>query len=321
MMILREIDVAPTCFVSELILWLAIGRPPVAAYASKDGDFRTDVRSFETGRYDILSDGFSRGEFEAVGASTDFDEYEAVLFFDEMPSDAPEHFKHGATALFEYADKKNLSFDEAFREQEEYRQNYLAEQESVFDWHIEKATVGVLSKIFDQTLSTTGAPEIADDSGYADLGELEEIDARSWSVHGFDFQSTSLKASDRTYRMVQVDTQSAFEVFQTPFLEPVSIPTDQYGSYFIASTASDEPNSAARRRGRPKKSLPSIETILRKEFFKRLREGALPEKREAIIEEAMTWCKDTLVAEISRTVAQRYLKPIFDKMPKKVARK
>lgn len=115
--------------------------------------------------------------------------------------------------------------------------------------------------------------------------------------------------------MVQVETQKAFEIFPKPQLPYNDVQLRQVGSFLRASRHSALPQSRTRR-GRPKLQTAELDQVIRNEFRRRLKAGLLSEKREAIIQEAMDWAQTVLTKDISRSTAQRILKPIFDICPK-----
>lgn len=98
----EETVVAPRMLVSEVVIWLALGRPPRAWFVESDQDIREDPDNFfETfDRYGIRWDGFNREEFQTIDSDIDFEEYEEVLFFEGMPHEIDGYLNLHGVDLF-----------------------------------------------------------------------------------------------------------------------------------------------------------------------------------------------------------------------------
>lgn len=321
MKVLGEVDVADSCLVSEAVCWLAIGRLPIAEYQS-NMEIRDDIANFEPNGFTGIDYGFSVEEFEAIGAEVDYNEYEQVCYFEEMPKSAPDHLKVSTADLLKNIEETPDPFD-ASKEFTKImdamgavRQKYLDDIESPFNWYLNSALVAVMGKLLSGELEATGVRERKSDSDYPEY-EFAEISKSQWSPRHFDLGTSTLETSDRVFWMTKLDTSKVISVFPNPMVSEVSITVRQIGRHFLTGTSGDLV-SDRRKLGRPRKTAHGVELIVQREFDQRRASGRLPDKREAVLEEAMNWCEEILGASMSRSSAQRYLAPVFEKMPKKV---
>ena len=313
----EEIAVAPSMLVSELVLWLALGRPPLAWWNHDgDSDIRQDPNSFFEvfGRYGVGWDGFTREEFYSIDTDFDFDEYYSVLNFDDMPHDVVDYLRLSITDTIDYAEGIGRNPMDLHYEKEATRKKFIENCDCQFDWHLDRAKVTVLSKFFSGSLEAKGVFEAFYDEGpiYSDF---KIIEPQFWSSNGFSLNDSELTFGSNIFKAVQVETRKAFEVFPEPYSQHEDLSLRRVGSYLRASHEAGVGRPSARR-GRPKLQTAEVDQVIQNEFRRRLEAGVMPEKREAILQEAMDWARDILTKEISRSTAQRILKPLFDARPK-----
>ena len=113
------------------------------------------------------------------------------------------------------------------------------------------------------------------------------------------------------YKIVHVETQRAFDIFPEPQLPPKELTFKRIGGFLHGSLESGA-RQFKPKRGRPKTQTGDLDKVIQNEFRRRRDAGLLPKKREAVIQEAMDWSHKILSKEISRSTAQRVLKPLFD---------
>ena len=158
MKVFEEVAIAPTMLVSELVLWLALGRPPLSWFGEEETDVREEPQSFAENfdRYAIGWDGFVREEFEAIDANVDFDEYENVRHFFGTPRKAPLYLRGSVEDMIVYAEGIGRDPLEIFKEQKILNNEFIERCETQFDWYLDRAKISVLASIFDGKIEPKG---------------------------------------------------------------------------------------------------------------------------------------------------------------------
>lgn len=143
-------------------------------------------------------------------------------------------------------------------------------------------------------------------------GEFIEIPPSEWVSNSINWHNSSLNRPKRTYKAAQVNTEDIIKCFPNPLIPPARHEGLSFGETFISSSKGEPHESTARSRGRPKKSDGNLEKFLLHEFVRRRDAGELPSKREAIYQAAMEWAEAVAGIPLSRTAAQKYLRPLWD---------
>lgn len=137
---------------------------------------------------------------------------------------------------------------------------------------------------------------------------IEPVPNVHWRIDGVEWDERRLRSSSRAYAFIALDAEQVLAQFPEPFLPAVGAAGRTFGGTMI-----HEAKNGRRTRGGSHSQKREIEEAVRQEFSARRDRGALPDKKEAIYQEAMEWVRAHHDKEISRGTALRYLQPLWAK--------
>lgn len=159
-----------------------------------------------------------------------------------------------------------------------------------------------------------------DDNSETVRWEERSVTTSHWRMSEIDWQRANLgkrEDSSPSWVAVRVNFQELLALFPQPDLPGENLTVSRYGRTLTHIGAPKSRGTGENRgKGRPLKGGGAVKTAVLNHFSKRHAASDLPEKKEAIIEEARAWAQDLFGEDLSRTTLQRYLKPLFSKMTK-----
>ncbi len=318
----KVIDWPDTCYIQEAAYWLAFGRVP-DYFLDDDG---ADQRQGEDARYSgeiVEFDwGYSEAEFRAAGVSVDYERYSRV--FQEHVYESADDIKTWERRLSDFREREDSSDGIQFveRQVEEARAGVAA-----WDWRrsiddliaafIDNARAKIFQALFAGELTAIGWREYENNHAadeMEDQGEFITIDKSRWSLRHFDWEKSELVAGKDRFRAVQVSTDDLLSRFPAPLCEPLIATVRIYpGVAIINDDAEGDATEHAlpRPRGRPAKGGGAVQTVVQNFFGEKIKQGAVPQKREALIQDVIDFVKAAFKEDITRSTAQRYLQPLL----------
>jgi len=308
-------DVPKTCYLTEVLLWVALGRVPVALYDLNGHEIRSVHWYEESGYQPDGLDYYFEQEFVAIGVVVDYPKYYAATeewaycLTNEISCDS-EKIKdrfHGYPATISAESLESLK--------------YFDECNKNFDHLLERAKV----KIFDMLMegNLTGWGYIGESGFGPDFDEKKceytgrgEIEAKNWAIEACDWFEDSLSVGDKEYFMIQLDTHDVLKQFPKPLIPSKPAHGHSHGTSILVHDAETPIFAASRpKRGRPAKQDGVIRKVVQNVFGDRIRKGKAPEKAEALYQEVIEYVQLAFNEKISRTTAQGYIQRIQNQMP------
>jgi hypothetical protein len=331
----KPIDWPEVCYVHEAVYWIAFGRVP-EFYQDEHGDARNSGEALQSGELVCASDWpYSIAEFEwAKVQNVDYDRYldapTALTAFGNEALQSPSEyiaFWETVSASVPIEASADDIYPSSPRFLDDVRQRaadfeWRKQLESVFEPQIELARAEIFQALAKGELSSFGlrepdlqASQHADEFEAKDF-DLVRIDAKDWRL-SFDWHNSSLKIGASEVRCVHVSTSELLDRFPLPTCGPIrSIVVNVYPGVVIPDDSgyeqalTDSP-AIRRTRGRPKIAGGVVETAVKNWLTKLLKNGMAPDKREALIHEAMEFSANILGHKVKRTTAQSWLKEVL----------
>ncbi|AGT08117.1 hypothetical protein [Paracoccus aminophilus] len=321
MIVYKRTTVSEVCLPSEVADWLMVGRVPEFMPGRYGEEERTNFDFWINRDFHLIPDPTYPEELELLGIKTDYEQYIEALFgrfssvaelFNADDAHLPEHLK------FRDQGPPTKQVIESIKEME--RVNALIAPIR------ERAKLTVILALLEGRLKAYGYPldepeaheawQGSDWREYIAKTSAVEVPAQFWRNEEWVWSIGENEGSIPGYLAIWIKTSDALELFPKPFFEPKAISGEEHGVFMVVDGASDHRVTKQIRqpgqRGRAMKGEGAIEKAVRAEFTKRLESGALPQKSEAICQEAIEWVEWLFGEAIGRTTAQRYLKPIID---------
>jgi hypothetical protein len=318
----KPIDWPDVCYVQEAVYWIALGRVP-EYYHDEHGDARLGEHAIQSG--ELVGDfdwDFSELEFAWAGVKDiDYDRYlespKNLYHFGEPAASAAGYVDHWEKKVAELevvgtAEENNeWGRDLLHRVRREAQDHdWRKEVEGVFAPHIELARAEIFRHLAKGELPAYGLREISEDDDF----QVVPIEPRDWRLN-FDWTNSTLAVGAEELRSVHVHTDDLLRLFPKPSCEPVfSSAVEVYPGVAILSDNSEQlppVEAMPRGRGRPKIGGGLVEMAVKNWIKNRLRDTAAPEKREALLQEAMEFSANILGHKVQRTTAQDWLKDII----------
>ncbi len=334
MQFFRPVELPADCYLQEAALWVALGRLPEREESENGEEWRRNQGAEDVGTielYNWLYPGFLESEFRSHGVDIDYERYARAknkshrFTGGQWRERARERYDRavamGASprALESHLRWLNKADEEACDA------DWAFEMERVFEPAMDLARAKVFEAVATGDLRSWGflkeGIEETQEDGYTfreHLFRRVEIPKERWTLRRFEWMTSQLAYGDDTYYGVNIRCSDLISKFPKPNVEPKDVAGRYYPELLVVDDVEYEPVRSSRR-GRPRKQV-SLERVIRTEFNRRLQDGVLPEKLEAVYADADEFAQ-TIGAELSRTTAQRALKPILDRLPKKNARK
>lgn len=145
-------------------------------------------------------------------------------------------------------------------------------------------------------------------------GDFANIESREWRSNRVDWEKANLSIPGDEWGWVatQVLTENLFQLFPRSLLGEMPASAQITGGALILNKEANASNAPrASRKGRRRIGDGVVEDALVREFERRSREGRLPDKSEAVLQEAIDWVNEIFGKDVSRSSVQRYLKGIL----------
>lgn len=326
----REVDLPDTCYIQEVAYWIAFGRVPEWRPYGDENDARKSAEALlEYGGILDYDYGYSEAEFALAGVAIhEWDRYQNAKL--ALSGTAEESLRNAERYT-------NVTPAEHLREEEKQEvlrysavlaQEYKADAKEL-EWAtsideemepiVERARLKVLQALSSGELKATGWVDRQPDNEETrknipneEYGDFVEIPAGVWTYRRFDWQSSQLETTTKTYRVVQIETSAMLAVFPSPHCE--SIPSDcavYPGVAILSRTDETRTSVPLRRKGRPALGDGLIGVALQNWARDRMMRGELPAKREAVWTEGVAWVRQMFERDIGRTTVQGYLRPVL----------
>jgi hypothetical protein len=337
-------EVPDTCYLAEVAFWLAFGRVPGFHPEGLEADSRAGER-IEAGEslpeFHLL---YSEREFSFARITIDYHRYLEVR--DEIAAHSGAEFMNSFES---HAGQLNpdghLPDKEAqeFRERLESLRQHIQRKADELNWaismeerlyrFIDVARATAFQSLASGRLKATGyvyeASQAADNNpddefeeehGVDQKGEWTQIDPRLWTWRNFDWEKSMLITPQATFHAVQVSTEDMLGIFPKPSCEAVSSRAIIYAGVVMLEdgemSGGIQAVSARRPRGKPLKGDGAIKTAVQTTFEKLIRQGRVPAKREALLEEIVAYVEETFKEKISRGTARTYIAPVWKSLGK-----
>jgi hypothetical protein len=290
--VLVPAETAERCYLSEALLYVALGRVPLSFLTEYGIDARADYeyhRDEEIKPFLPSGNDLTETECKAAGLKPS-------PGWATPETDPNEHFVR----------------DELFEERRERQEKWDAKLQDFFDNHRLKLFASLHEdrvRTFGKKLP--GKSTISDvkdfEFGWWQSTPWEPIPPRFWISAKKDWENCHATGRGVTYVLILVDTDDLIEEFPLPSSRTAKN-IAQIGDNFMLLDDTKLSASASRLLGRP--SLPWDEFFL--EIARHLHSGTLPPKQEAFISEMQEWCKRQWEREVARSTLLQKIKPYYD---------
>jgi len=333
----RTVELAEVCFLSEAVEFLALGRVP-------EKQFLIHPPKDENGRYLFGHDGRFHWEempdnFEPFNDYPEdfFDENEFRFCNIEMPERYQEtaesyHFGEISDAL-SASEKPRLSYFSSL--QEEVQEEIIVEAHkaalflsgvsqdlnsfrsanSKFLQRLDSAWAKIYQAIQSNDLKVQAVDlstweRLADDGKYEKAAKFIDVPNEHFRI-GHDYRQNSLEIGELRYVATRVNTTELERLLEPVFRVLGAISVMQFGDTIVSDF---EGRRSPRRRGAPE--IVSWSEV--RDYIRDIeREGRLPEKKEAVIEMAIQFCKEKFGRTVGRSTVQVQLKAFFAELSAK----
>lgn len=338
MMLLKAVGLPDTCYVPEVAYWIAFGRVPESFPYDEQADVREDLEAMLSGDanpLDWFDNGFSWREFASVGVEIDYERY-----VDGFASESSQTWKREFMARL--ADKENpaLPDDERMKLLEEVADDYRKDQVEL-EWKtrqerlmkptVSRARATVFQALASGDLKSFGYVETDkykarledDDPGAPWLDASEyllrvEIPADVWTLDEFDWQRSTLRTPDATYKYVQVTTEDMMRIFPKPHCQSFELSCEAYCNVVIAkdkdAIVRTPPPSKRGRRERTYNIKTAIQRWLKRTLKENPNYGA--SAPETIVQDAIAFAETYLGEDVPRSTMQNYVDAVAFTLPK-----
>lgn len=323
MLAFKPIEVASVCLPSEAALWLALGRLPEMYLTDDFVEARNSIGGLVED-YHMVPElhPFGQNEIEANGVDGDYEKY--FQAFIDRPAQTFDEFFNGLEG-------SRWNPVQGPPRPEGHAQIALVQGiEDCMNAIIERARLRVRLALIEGSLSAYGfvvPPNwVQEDGGwYRDDGEpdgtrqleqqvkVAQIPGQMWASFPSTWEIGDGIAYPDGFIGTWIPLSQVLELFPTPLLPVQEVQCQRVGETLLlgGNTREIEKNTP-RRRGRPKKGGIEVEAVIVNEFKRRAAKGDLPVKREAVVQDSIDWASQILGVSVSRSAAQRYLRPVFD---------
>lgn len=317
------IEPAEVCYPFEAVAWVAFGKMPQAHLDDGGWETRGDAKAIANGYSPSGEDLFSNDEMSNFFENeVEAGRYFAARYIDPAVKSVDEYF-NGDAVFHQRARgyvKQGPRLESGFIEAK-----FVEVAEARISLARERARLKVHLALLDGRLSATGLRIPGEwhtvsttewtDEFWDDLVGIERsnIPAEEWASasDAWHCNPEDVRTSKYLYPLVAV--ADLLQVFEAPDVGEVEISGFRIGAtLFIDDSEKNEKGPSKLPRGRQRKGDGAIAVAVKNEFARRLRDGSLPGKKEAIVQEVIGWVESVFDQEISRTTAQRYLAPVLE---------
>jgi len=307
-LILRPVQPAQECYISELLLWRAFGRYPEEAWAVDD-DWRFSPEIRDTfAAPNIGGEELTDAECKYAGIDPDprtlwFEEYD-IPFGDPAPP--------RMVVPNDYSEKHHQYSGKIKSWLQEYEE-YIDEFKTEIYLDLRRGNI-VTHATKLPNINLKKSEKILEDKGkwFSDI-DVSTVPPKQWVTKNIDWINSSIFGRNLSFIWIHVDTSKMLEIYPPNEL----ITREQLaniGDNFALATDSINPKIASLKpRGRP--SLPWEHFHV--EVTKLYINHRMPKKKEAAIVLLQDWFQNALGKKVSRSAVGDKLKPYFDAFGKK----
>jgi hypothetical protein len=312
--ILHAAMLAESCFLSELLYWVALRRFPLAIDDLEGGEFRFS-KECDLYAYFAIDTPVSYSECDLAGLPPN-PRYTALIE-EKVVFDAKL-----LKQMEEYIERlSGLDLEDLVAR----RQEALTQVEEIGKWDhtflefLEYFKSKIYVDLYEGKLIGTGIKLAATNTSQIDhviekndirLEELEfsQIGQREWMYSRIDWDNSVLFGAEFSYCWVRFEVESMLSTYPLPELLTVCSMRRLCDSYIL-----DEQNpsevSRETRRGRP----PLPWELFHVEVAARAKEGTLPDKKEAAISELEEWFRNKHGIKVGRSSIGQKLTPYYQR--------
>ena len=338
MRLFAEVELPETCYFSEAALWVSLGRVPLADWELlkvgkdyKPVEHRKNPDLTWDGAISQPYDFISAAEFRALGISVDYPRYEeaaagtdwksgADLMREFEEREARFAVQHDARAETEELKALRLEMRREAEENAE-KADWARAIEEPFEPLIDRGRVAIFEALSKGELRSHGwlyfsDKEMEENEGDGPLdgppGRFVDIPPERWALRYIDWEQSALRRKEMNYFCVQVLTQDLLDRFPEPLIRSETVSGSVYGGTLVSLGDGLVSPPLQQRKGRRRKGDGLVEKAMVAEFKRRAEMRQLPSKKEAVLQEACQWAEAVLGEAVSRSAAQRYLRPVLD---------
>jgi hypothetical protein len=256
---------------------------------------------------------FSLAEFSQLGLNVDYQEYERKwLNSDHRTSEEvlKERDVLKASLIENPTNSNREIFEETISGADERAAaaDFVVELESQFQFAIDRAFAQVFEALASGKLASEGWSFATEDDENCQPN-LEPIKSELWTLKKFVLGSDFLATRSGNFHAVQVKLEDAIAGFPAPNVQGRTKTCLVVGDsvIFEGEEAVTPPRKSV---GRPQRGNFSAMDVIQRVFSEKRRKNELPEKKEAVIQEAIEFARDILGEEIGRSTIQGYLKNV-----------
>jgi hypothetical protein len=311
--VLQTAELAESCFLSELLTWLALHRLPLANYALDGDEFRFS-REMELFVHNTIAGRVTESECALAGlplspqieawnedthlSSVDF--YNKILESDFYDDDQRRKFEDERKQAIELAEK-----DAAWQIQYlEYLEYYKAK---IFVDMRDGKIKGRGIKLLGSNEEEIGKSADKIESRLNEI-QMTPIPPEAWVASRIDWNNCILYNDENAYCWVNFDVNemlSLYEIRDRPSAGAII----QVGNLFVLEQAVGAEASVSAPRGRP--ALPWDQFHL--EVAALIDARALPQKKESAIQHFENWFRVELGLQVGRSSIGQKLTPYYDR--------
>jgi hypothetical protein len=307
--------IADRCYLSEALLWVAVCRFPLAFVTENGVDGREDADYIDgLDPYLPFNDPISNLECTLAGLRPN-PEYEDFVLGDFHQT--PENLRT-LLKVDTLADEVRNRWEQELTDSLEFYRRQ-AEWDAEYEALVDEPKARLFLALREQRLNAFGR-KLPRETLTATLEHLESTDWEDWNDNSWipipadfwisnriDWEGSSAEGRVGAYALILIETDGLLKSFPLP-------PATQYqGVVKIANNlvlASEDDGAAILRsaRGRPPLNWESFHV----ELARRIANGGLPRKQEALIVEMQEWCKTNWHRDVGRSTLLQKLKPYYD---------
>lgn len=260
-----EAEFPEVCYLSEAVVWVALGRVPKIQYTMEEGvperglDFRLstalpkkEADSEACPPFFETNEPFTKSEFTAFDVEIDYVRYECN-FYETGGNSGHEYLRLSAELMPEYDDYyfgiKSLedigdnfmlrSIIEADVREAKYRDEAIKKEE-IFVPLINEARKKLFEQLQAGNIPAHGwgkkIPEDATAKPGSQLGKYIKVDKSEWAYRNVDWNNSTLIRSEKQFFGVLVGVEELLKLFPTPLIKAKLNSTKIYAGTVIADS-------------------------------------------------------------------------------------
>lgn len=305
--------VAPSCYLREALLWVAVQRLPLLVWNERSHDVREDLQSIE-GLDPIAPDNepLSDAESSRLGLPPD----PKREFYDAGESYAsPEEYRGLMAKLEVDSDLYRRWAEELAVAERLYEQKAIWDPdfEAIMEIHeaklyvaLREGRVGARGKLLPKATIEEAWTELeATDWKDWHTAPWSDIPPNFWMSQKIDWAQSSAEGRNAAYALILLDFEPLYAHFR-PQIERAEDVVRVGDTYAIQKSEIDLVTPTAPR-GRPPLDWDSFHV----EVARRFRDNRVPAKQEAFILEMQEWCHGAWAKQVARSTILGKVRPYY----------